>query len=127
MVGYDIKSDSLAMDDCHIRKANPVFMGNFFDVLIRNGRWPTIKQLTIPNVPFPSFKIKIENKFYVETWDRQHMREATPEECTILQFRSDHGPIILENALKAYFGLEPWEPVFDTLKAETVVKLSKVI
>jgi len=32
--------------------------------------------------------------------------------------------IVFENALKAYFGLRPWEPRFDSLKAEAVAKVS---
>ena len=102
-------------------------MGNFFDVLIRNARWIAINKQKTPNVPFPCFKIKIGNKFYIESWDRQQMREATLHECAILQFRTDHSAIILEDALNAYFGLQPWEPKwFDSLKADTITKISKL-
>ncbi|HXL31807.1 MAG TPA: hypothetical protein VN968_21305 [Bradyrhizobium sp.] len=75
-------------------------------------------------MPFPCFKIKIEGKFCIESWDRQQIREANSEECANLQFRSNHSAIVFENALKAYFGLRPWEPRFDSLKAEAVAKVS---
>ncbi len=85
-------------------------------------------QLETPNTPFPCFKVKIGDKFYIETWDRQQMREATSEKCATLQFRSNRSAIVFENALKAYFGLRPWEPKwFDSLKAEAIVKSSKVL
>jgi hypothetical protein len=85
-----------------------------------------IKRLETPKAPFPCFKVKIGDKFYVESWDRQQVREATFEECTTLQFRTNRGPIVLENELKAHFGFVPWEPRFDSLKAEAVVKSSNM-
>jgi hypothetical protein len=109
-----------------MRDARPVLFGNFFDVLIHNGRWLAIKQLETPKAPFPCFKVKIGDKFYVESWNRQQVREATFEECAILHFRTNRGPIILEKALKAYFGLAPWERRYDSLKAEAVVKSSNM-
>jgi hypothetical protein len=126
MAGYDLKSESPDVNEPDMRNARPVLFGNFFDVLIRNGRWLTIKQLETPKAPFPCFKVKIGDKFYVESWDRQQVREATFEECTILQFRTNRSAIILENALKAHFGLAPWEPRYDSLKAESAVKSSKM-
>jgi hypothetical protein len=42
----------------------------------------------------------MEGKFRVESWGRQQMREATSDECTTLEYGANHGPIILENALK---------------------------
>ena len=125
MAGYDLRSDSPHVNEPEVRNSRPVFFGNFFDILIRNGRWLATMQLETPNAPFPCFKVKIADRFYVETWDRQQMREATSEECTTLQSRSNHSAIILEDALKAYFGLRPWEPRFDCLKAEAVIKTSK--
>jgi hypothetical protein len=127
MIGYDIRSELPAIDEHEIRQASPVLMGNFFDLLIRNERWIAIKKLKVANVPFPCFKIKIGGKFYIESWDQQQMREATSQECAILQFRTNHSAIVLEDALKAYFGLQPWDPKwFDSLKAETITNLSKM-
>jgi hypothetical protein len=126
MAGYDMKADSPDVNEHDMRKARPVLLGNFFDILIRNGRWLPIGKQETPKVPFPCFKIKIEDKFRVESWDRQQMREATSDECSTLQFRSNHSAIVLENALKAYLGLSPWEPRFDSLKVDAVAKSSRM-
>jgi hypothetical protein len=126
MAGYDIKADSPDVNEHDMRKATPVLLGNFFDVLIRNGRWFPIGKQEMPKVPFPCFKIKIEDNFRVESWDRQQMREATSDECSALQFRANHSAIVFENALKAYFGLSPWEPRFDSLKVDAVAKSSRM-
>jgi hypothetical protein len=125
MAGYDLKSKSPDVNESDMRNARPVLFGNFFDVLIRNGRWLAIKQLETPKAPFPCFKVKIGEKFYVESWNRQQVREATFEECAILQFRTNRGPIILEKALKAYFGIAPWERRYDCL-TEAAVKSSNM-
>src|SRR5262249_31419094 len=119
MAGYDMKANSPDVNEQDVRKATPALLGNFFDILIRNGRWLPIGKMETPKVPFRCFKIMIENKFRVESWDRQQMREATSDECSALQFRSNHSAIVLENALKAYFGLSPWESRFDSLKVDT--------
>jgi len=124
MAGYDKSADSPDVDEGDIRKAKSILLGNFFDILIRNERWQAIRQQGTPKVPFPCFKIKIEDRFCIESWDRQQIREANSEECANLQFRSNHSAIVFENALKAYFGLRPWEPRFDSLKAEAVAKVS---
>jgi hypothetical protein len=126
MAGYGQSADSPDVNETDIRNAKPVLLGNFFDVLIRNGRWQSIRQQETPKVPYPCFKIKIEDKFCIESWNRQQIREANSAECTNLQFRSNHSAMVLENALKAYFGLCPWEPRFDSLKAEAVARASQM-
>jgi Immunity protein 26 len=127
MAGYDMKGSSPDdMNEQDMRKARPALLGNFFDILIRNGRWLPVGKMEAPNIPFPCFKIRIEDTFRVESWDRQQTREATSDECSALQFRSNHSAIVLENALKAYFDLSPWEPRFDGLKVDAVAKSSRM-
>jgi hypothetical protein len=126
MVAYDVQCETPAIEDHAIWQAKPVLMGNFFDVLIRNGRWTPIRHSTPPVVPYPCFKIRIGDTFYVESWDRQRKRVATGEELMQLQPRSNYGPIILENALNAYFGLRPWEVTFESLNAEAVLAISEL-
>jgi hypothetical protein len=124
MVAYDLQSESPNIEEG--QELRPILLGNFFDVLIRSGRWQPIRRSLVSKVVFPCFKIKIGDKFYVESWDRQRKREATPDELAILEFRTDYGPIILENALKAHFGIIPWESMFDALKVERVATLSRI-
>lgn len=126
MVGYDIQSKTPTLDAHALEQAKPALMGNFFDVLIQNGRWVPVRHSTPPVVPYPCYKIRIGDKFYVESWDRQRKREATESELLRLQPRSNYGPIILENALNAHFGLKTWEDGFAPLRAEAVFASSKL-
>jgi hypothetical protein len=128
IAGYDLRSESPHAEEREVGSARPVLFGNFFDILIQNGRWQPIMQLDPPDTPFPCFKVKVGDKFYVETWDRRQMREATSEECASLQFRRNNSAMVLEDALKAYFGLRAWESKwFDSLRTEVVAKSSKVL
>jgi hypothetical protein len=124
MAGFDLRSETPNVNEEEMKSAKPVLLGNFFDALICNGHWRAIKKLETPKTPFPCFKVKIGEKFFVESWDRQRIREATLEESRTLEFRSNRGPIILENALKAYFGLASWQPRYDGLRTEAVAKSS---
>jgi hypothetical protein len=126
MLAYDVQSETPDIDDDTIRRAKPVLMGNFFDVLIRNGRWKPVRHFAPPAVPYPCFKVKIGDAFYIESWDERRKREATERELAQLQYRRDYGPIILENALNAHFKLRPWEALFDPLRAEAVSVVSKL-
>src|SRR3954470_6770239 len=71
MVAYDVHSETPAIDNHAIQEASPVLMGNFFDVLIRNGRWTPVRHSVSRVVPYPCFKVRIGDTFYVESWDRQ--------------------------------------------------------
>jgi hypothetical protein len=126
MVAYDIQSETPDVDDDSIRRAKPVLMGNFFDVLIRNGRWAPVRHFARPVVPYPCVKIRIGDIFYIESWDRRRKREARQEELLQVEFRANHGPIILEQALNAHFKLVLWESMFEPLRADAVLAVSKL-
>jgi hypothetical protein len=62
MAGYDIMGESPDVNEHVIDKAKPVLLANFFDILIRNGRWPAIGKREVLKVPFPCFKVIIAGK-----------------------------------------------------------------
>lgn len=125
MAAFKIRSLLPEMERDRIEESSVVLLGNFFDVLLKNKRWTPLYQIPIPRVPFPCYKIKVGETFYVENWDRTEMREASSEDLQALQPRSNYGPIILENALNAYLGIRPWEAQFDPLKIESVAASAK--
>ncbi len=124
MAAFDIQREAPVIEDSVIQQSRPVFLGNFFDVLIRNGRWVPLQQTTPLQAPRPCFKILIDGAYYVESWDRQRQRKASDAEVARLQPPSNYGPILLEYALNAFFGLSPWEAYFEPLKADRVAEFS---
>jgi hypothetical protein len=48
MTGCDMKAHSPDVDEQDIRSATPALLGNFFDILIRNGRWLPIGKMETP-------------------------------------------------------------------------------
>lgn len=117
MTGFDFKSDSLNLSPEDIIKNKMIFFGNFFDVLLKNGRWIVIGNTYIPDeIIYPCYKVIIDEDYYVESWDRKYRRLASEEEIAFLENRKDRSPIILENAIKSHFGMIPWDNQFNGIK-----------
>ena len=107
-----------------------LYVANTFDVLIKNGTWKVIGN-TIPvldRVPLPCYKVGSGHigRIAVESYDAKKRRVATKDEIAFLDNRSSIGPIRLEKALKAKFGLLPWSPNFDRLTLGHVRKASAI-
>jgi len=51
-------------------------------------------------------------------------RLATDAEADFLDYRTIVAPVILERALRASLGLEPWHQEFDELKPDWVITTS---
>ena len=96
------KKSTMEFSEDDLEKCEVIALGFFFDVLIKNKRWSAVASLPPRRVPFPCFKVKVGDKFYVENWDGTRSREATPQELNALNFRANMGPIILEIAVKKH-------------------------
>lgn len=108
-----------------------LFLANSFDAKIWYGHWPIVGNCSpdLHRIPFPSFKTTIRNadEYYVISYDGLRRRKATPEECDLLDFRTNIAPIRLENALKAYYDVIPWEEDFEKLTFKYVKARSKIV
>jgi len=128
MVGLGIRRDRPELIEEELVMHQVVLAGNFFDVLIRNGRWLKLGKFSpIRDVPFPCYKVKIGDKYYIESWDMKSKREASPSEVSVLGNRSNHGPIILEKALLGHFGIAPWDPSCDAFAIANVEKVARMV
>ena len=116
MVGFGLALPDLSVSVDDVATAPIVAMGNFFDVLIRKGRWLPVGVMPVRGVRLPHYKVMVDGAFNVESWDRTQARLANDAELDMLQFRSNHGPIILENAVRHKLGLYPHEKLFDQLE-----------
>ena len=100
-----------------------VLGGNFLDSPFSRGDWPILGNAPVRGgIPFPCYKVRVEGKDYLETWDGRRHREATPEELEWLENRTDRSPAILSNALKALHGLADWAPRYERLRAEFLAR-----
>lgn len=130
MAAYDYLSEPDAPLNVDVIISKPIlFLGNFFDSLFKTGQWKVVgnSKLDLSKIPFPKYKVQIEENYFVESWDMCHRRQATPHEIMLLDFRRHIGPIVLENAIKAYHKKIAWNHLFDSLTYEHVLKRSEVV
>ena len=105
-----------------------LFLGNFLDILLRIGRWKVVGALPVPDdIPYPCHKIFISGQYYVESWDRQKRRVATPDEPRLLPNDTTFAPMILENAMRWHFGVAPHEDWFDRIQLDYVRSLARFL
>jgi hypothetical protein len=107
-----------------------LLVANTFDVLIKNGSWKKIGNLEsqLARVPLPCYKSGSGHfgRVAVESYDGKKRRIASREEIASLDNRNSVGPIRLEKALKAKYGLIPWTSSFDKISLAHVQKASEV-
>lgn len=123
MAAFETSYSSLPSVD-ELSRANVLYVGDFYDTLIRNGRWKTIGVTAVDSnsVVFPKHKVFIDGRDYVESWDCKHRRLASVEEVSILHDQIVSGPILLENALRHFFGRGSDDVRFDSFKIESVMR-----
>jgi hypothetical protein len=116
MVAFDKSAPGPSLDNpVEIVNSEVIFGGNFFDVLIRNGRWPIVGTAGTPPVRLPEYKLLVDGVMRVASWDRSELHDATYDEVKRLTFRANYAPMILENALRAHFGMGTWKPVYSEI------------
>lgn len=107
----------------------PALLALTFDAKFWHGNWPIIgNQIhTVDQYPEPAYKIKHAGVMSVESRDKSIRRPASPHDLEILQFRSVAAPIIIENAIKAQFGIGEWDINNDELLAGYAIASSQLI
>lgn len=99
---------------------DPALLTLAFDAKLSNGDWPIIGNLVhyVNRYPHPAFKIKHAGKMSIESRDRTVRRPANDDELDVLHNRSVASPMIVEDAIRAYFGLREWDESYDKRCAE---------
>lgn len=72
MAGFDIliPNKDAFVNDC-LGNAGVLFLGNFFDDMIKSDQWVYLGKAPLKNVPFPNTRVLISEKWVVESWDRK--------------------------------------------------------
>lgn len=103
------------------------FLTDTMDALIWHGDWEIMgaTKHKFDNLPEPKFKIG-QDEILVTNYDQTQTRRAKPDEINFLDYKFSVAPIRVENAVKAYNGLLPWDKEFDKLTYEYCDEKSKV-
>jgi len=98
----------------------PVLLTLSFDAKLFNGDWKIIGNFKecIDEYPHPAFKVIHAGIMSVESRDKTFRRPAKIYEIEYLQNRSVASAQIIEDAIRAHFGLAEWKPIYDKRRAE---------
>lgn len=107
----------------------PVLLTLSFDAKFFHGDWPIIGNLIdiVDRYPEPVFKVKHAGVMSIESRDKRTRRPATAGELEILEYRSVAAPAIIEDAIKAHFGIGQWSESYDKRRAEYARASSKIV
>jgi len=99
--------------------ASPVvFIALALDAKLALGHWPIVARRPVADdIPLPAFKESVGSSERIRVVDHSGTRHrpATPKEAGILRNRTIIAPAVLERAVRARLGLEPWLDAFDEL------------
>lgn len=108
--------------------ARPFLGALSFDAKLLNGEWPVIGRVgeTLPSLAHPVFRVMQSGEPYIESRDRSLYRPARGDEFARLQFRSVASPQVIEDAVKAHFGLDQWFPGYDRYLYDYALESSRL-
>jgi hypothetical protein len=91
-----------------------------FDTLIESGDWRVVGRAPVAkDMPLPAFKVMVApGRFEVVDYSGRRRRPARAGEEQLLPNRVVVSPALVEAALRAKHGLEPWLEEYDDLKPQ---------
>ncbi|MFJ9461665.1 Imm26 family immunity protein [Kitasatospora sp. NPDC101447] len=99
--------------------SRPVFLVEAMDLRIKDGTWRVVGNWTPPTeLPTPVYKTQFEpgGDFFEQMIDGSVGRRLTADEATRLKTQKSFSPALVEKAIRAFRGIEPWLSVFDELR-----------
>ena len=98
------------------------------DALIWHGRWPIIDNYTdnIGEIPRPYFKLNDSGVYNIVDIDLEPIREVKSGEMDQLINKTTVAPIVVQDAVQAWFGIGDWNRNDDKLLFEYVIKSSAI-
>lgn len=101
----------------------PLFASSSLDAKIFHGHWPLIQRDTdVSIVAQPIYKVEEPTGVFAESFDRKVRTAISSDIAQALSYRKGVAPVRFENALKAYHGIGQWDPVFEELGYENVLR-----
>lgn len=105
-----------------VASLEPIFASLTFDAFLFHEMWPVVfsdKEAAKARLR-PLFKVRIDGRHYVESFEGEQLRPATRRDEEILRYRNITAPIGLDHAVKAFHGLEPWQLRYEDFRYEYV-------
>jgi hypothetical protein len=86
------------------------------DAEVFRGNWKVLGKLDyVPKFILPEYKVYIDGKVVVESFDSQSFRVFDDAVDTKLNFRKIRSPLIVQDAVQAALGYRKWQPTFEEM------------
>jgi len=106
----------------------PLLASSSLDAKLYHGDWPIVKEDTnITALNQPIYKVEESQGTIAESFDRKIRVTVDSSIAEQLQYRKGVAPIRLEKALKAHHGDGVWEPHFNELLYQEVLRSNAVL
>lgn len=117
VVVFDVVVDDRDRAIDGLQGATPVFSALVLDTLYTEGRWDVIGRSDgDPNRYLPAYRVSTApDEWYAESFDARRRRLASVVEIEALPLRTTWSAAVLQRAVRAREGLEPWLDVFDRI------------
>lgn len=125
ILDFTAMEDQLVSQMSEALETEPVFSGLTFDGHFRPGQWEILENHPVDKAKFlPAYKLGTSElgDCKVVDFEGKRWRPATAMEEEIIPFRKTTSSIRFERAIRAHMGLEPWNPIFDRIRAKDVVR-----
>jgi hypothetical protein len=109
------RNQEISLDE--ITSDEIALVGATMDARIYHGMW-TIVGNHLPDrsrIPKPNFKVYVGGCDFIEDFDGNRLRQATPEDIRTYDNRWSRSPMCFESAFKALHGVGAWEADYDML------------
>lgn len=122
VIVFDLVASSKSVQTLHfsdVTAATPLLARMTFDARFRPGMWQIVGNSVPDQRRFlPAFSHGSEDYdgVHVTNFEGSRMRRATADEARRVPHLTIDSPMVLEKALRAHHGLEPWLPVYDDLR-----------
>jgi len=103
---------------------DPLFAALTLDVLFDLGDWEVVGHAAVdPSAHLPAYKVSLgtPDNVVIEDLDGSRQRRATEVDMATIPFRKTHGPVLLQHAVRAHEGLEPWLDYYDSARLDARV------
>nr|WP_211283769.1 hypothetical protein [Streptomyces antibioticus] len=122
---YPSRSASIeSFDPEWLSSSRPDFTVETMDLFIKNGTWRVLGNWGPPVEPrIPVYKTQFEfnGPFFEQYIDGGVGGQLTDDDASHLRKQKSYSPALVEEAVRALQGLEPWLPIFDEMRSDDAV------
>jgi hypothetical protein len=96
----------------------PIFLAETMDTSIEDGVWRIVGNRQVsPHIPIPVYKIPVglQGEYHLQDVYGQIIRRLTEKEARLLRSPKSYSPALVEGAVRAFYGYEPWLPLYEEL------------